>query len=97
VCQGNIFSQYAIDCQDGDGSLCYPYYPSKEHFCKPAQGDADFVEDVAAAGADGFIFEPCNDFGVMVDKFGSSKCLVGSFVDCRDLTLGKRDRGDCGH
>ena len=27
---------------DGDGSICYPYYPSKEHFCKPAQGAADF-------------------------------------------------------
>ena len=33
--QGIIFSQYAIDNQDGDGSMCYPYYPSKEHFCKP--------------------------------------------------------------
>jgi hypothetical protein len=52
----------------------------------------EFAEDVAAAGADGFIFEPCNDFGVMVDKFGSSKCLVGSFVDCRDLTLEKWDK-----
>jgi hypothetical protein len=38
VCQGNIWSQYAIDAQDGDGSVCYPYFPSKEHFCKPAQG-----------------------------------------------------------
>lgn len=32
VVQGNIFSQYAVDNQDGDGSICYPYYPSKEHF-----------------------------------------------------------------
>jgi Domain of Unknown Function with PDB structure (DUF3863) len=37
VCQGNIWSQYAIDNQDGDGSVSYPYYPSKEHFCKPAR------------------------------------------------------------
>lgn len=28
VCQGNIWSQYAIDNQDGEGSICYPYYPS---------------------------------------------------------------------
>ncbi len=39
VCQGNVWSQYAVDNQDGEGSVCYPYYPSKEHFCKPAQGD----------------------------------------------------------
>ncbi|MBN1437050.1 MAG: DUF3863 domain-containing protein [Sedimentisphaerales bacterium] len=50
VCQGNIFSQYAIDNQDGDGSLCYPYYPSKEHFCKPAQGRNDFIDCVNLDG-----------------------------------------------
>ncbi|GAG23098.1 unnamed protein product, partial [marine sediment metagenome] len=38
VCQGNIWSQYAIDNGDGEGSISYPYYPSREHFCKPAQG-----------------------------------------------------------
>ena len=50
VCQGNIWSQYAIDNQDGDGSVCYPYYPSKEHFCKPAQGTTDFVDCVNLDG-----------------------------------------------
>jgi len=50
VCQGNIFSQYAIDNQDGDGSPCYPYYPSIEHFCKPAQNDSDFVDCVNLDG-----------------------------------------------
>lgn len=44
VCQGNIWGQYAIDSQDGDGSIAYPYYPSREHFCKPAQGAADFID-----------------------------------------------------
>lgn len=42
--QGNIWSQYSIDGQDGDGSISYPYYPSQEHFCKPAQGQADFID-----------------------------------------------------
>ena len=51
----------------------------------------EFAEDVVAAGADGLIFEPCNDFGWMVDRFGSTTCLVGSFVDCRDLTFGRWD------
>jgi len=50
VCQGNIWSQYAIDNQDGDGSICYPYYPSTEHFCKPAQGDRDFIDSVNLDG-----------------------------------------------
>ena len=50
VCQGNIWSQYAIDNQDGDGSVCYPYYPSKDHFCKPAQGEEDFIDCVNLDG-----------------------------------------------
>jgi len=59
-------------------------------FC--SDGDfTEFVDDLAEAGADGFIFEPMVDFGMMVDRFGSSHCLIGSFVDCRDLTFGKWD------
>jgi hypothetical protein len=50
VCQGNIWSQYAIDNQDGDGSICYPYYPSKEHFCKPAQTESDRIDCVNLDG-----------------------------------------------
>jgi hypothetical protein len=50
VCQGNIWSQYAIDNQDGDGSVSYPFYPSNEHLCKPAQGKDDFVDCVNLDG-----------------------------------------------
>lgn len=50
VCQGNIWSQYAIDNQDGEGAISYPYYPSREHFCKPAQGQADFIDCVNLDG-----------------------------------------------
>jgi len=50
VCQGNIWSQYAIDNQDGDGSVSYPFYPSQEHFCKPAQGKDDFIDCVNLDG-----------------------------------------------
>jgi len=50
VCQGNIWSQYAIDNQDGEGSISYPYYPSTEHFCKPAQSREDFIDCVNLDG-----------------------------------------------
>ncbi len=50
VCQGTIWSQYGIDNGDGDGSLCYPYYPSREHGCKPAQGKSDFIDCVNLDG-----------------------------------------------
>jgi hypothetical protein len=50
VCQGNIWSQYAVDNGDGEGSICYPYYPSREHFCKPAQGEEDFIDCVNLDG-----------------------------------------------
>jgi len=48
----------------------------------------DFAADVVKAGADGLIFEPVNDFGWMAERFGNSVCLVGSFVDCRDMSFG---------
>ncbi|MBR4751698.1 MAG: DUF3863 domain-containing protein [Thermoguttaceae bacterium] len=50
VAQGTIWSQYGIDNGDGDGSLCYPYYPSLEHACKAAQGPDDFVDCVNLDG-----------------------------------------------
>jgi len=50
VCQGTIWSQYGIDNGDGDGSISYPYYPSREHGCKPAQGRADFIDCVNLDG-----------------------------------------------
>lgn len=50
VCQGAIWSQYAVDNGDGEGSICYPYYPSREHFCKPARGAEDFIDIVNLDG-----------------------------------------------
>lgn len=50
VCQGNIWSQYAVDHGDGEGSISYPYYPSRAHFCKPARGKEDFIDVVNLDG-----------------------------------------------
>ena len=45
-----IWSQQAIDGGGADGSPSYPFYPSTEHFCKPAQGPADFIDCVNLDG-----------------------------------------------
>jgi hypothetical protein len=45
-----IWSQHAIDGGGADGSVSYPFYPSKQHFCKPAQGKADFIDCVNLDG-----------------------------------------------
>ena len=52
----------------------------------------EFAEDVVEAGADGLIFEPCNEFESMVERFGRSTVLVGSCVDCRDMAFRPWDR-----
>jgi len=56
--------------------------------------DADFTEffdDLAWAGADGFIFEPMTSLDVAVEKFGKTHLIAGSKVDCRTLTFGNKD------
>ncbi|HEY6899744.1 MAG TPA: DUF3863 domain-containing protein [Puia sp.] len=50
VAQAVIWSQHNIDGGGADGSPSYPYYPSTEHFCKPAQGADDFVDCVNLDG-----------------------------------------------
>jgi hypothetical protein len=47
----------------------------------------EFAEDIVAAGADGLCFEPSNPFDFMVERFGSSHVLIGSAVDCRDMSF----------
>jgi uroporphyrinogen-III decarboxylase len=48
----------------------------------------DFVDDVALAGADGFIFEPMTSLDYVVEKYGKTHVIMGSKVDCRTLTFG---------
>ena len=45
-----IWSQHNIDGGGADGSPSYPFYPSTEHFCKPAQGKSDFIDCVNLDG-----------------------------------------------
>jgi len=48
----------------------------------------EFVDDIADAGADGFIFEPTTSLDYIVDRYGKTHIIVGSKVDYRTLTFG---------
>ncbi len=50
-----------------------------------------FLDDIAGAGADGFIFEPMVSLDAVVEHYGKSHCIVGSKSDCRTLTFGTKD------
>lgn len=53
---------------------------------------AEFVADVAGAGADGFIFEPMLPLEPVVEQFGQTHVIISSKVDARTLTFGTRDQ-----
>jgi uroporphyrinogen-III decarboxylase len=55
-------------------------------FCSDGDYTA-FVDDIAAAGAQGFIFEPLTDLATVCAKFGRTHAIVGN-ADCRVLTFG---------
>jgi len=50
----------------------------------------EFVDDIAGAGADGFIFEPLTDLKYIVEKYGKTKVIVGN-IDTRALTFGTKE------
>lgn len=59
-------------------------------FC--SDGDfTEFLDEVAEAGADGFIFEPRVELDTVVEKFGMTHVIVGSKVDCRTMTFGTKE------
>jgi uroporphyrinogen-III decarboxylase len=59
-------------------------------FCSDANW-TEFLDDIAAAGADGFIFEPMVSLDAVVERYGKTHCIVGSKVDCRTMTYGSKD------
>jgi hypothetical protein len=55
-------------------------------FC--SDGDfTEFVDDLAEAGADGFIFEPLTDLRYVMENYGQEKVIIGN-MDCRVLMFG---------
>jgi len=60
-------------------------------FC--SDGDYSmFLNDIAQAGADGFIFEPMVPLEAVTANYGQSHAIMGSAVDCRTLTYGTKDQ-----
>ncbi len=58
-------------------------------FC--SDGDfTEYLDELAAAGADGFIFEPTTDLDQVVGRYGRTHVIVGN-ADCRVLTFGTAD------
>lgn len=56
-----------------------------------ADGDfTAFIDDIAEAGADGFIFEPTTSLDHIVERYGHDKAIIGN-ADCRVLQYGTRD------
>lgn len=56
-----------------------------------ADGDfTAFIDDIAEAGADGFIFEPATSLDSIIDRYGREKSIIGN-ADCRILQYGTRD------
>jgi len=47
-----------------------------------------FLDDIADAGADGFIFEPLVSLDEVAARYGHTHAIIGSKVDCRTLTFG---------
>ena len=49
-----------------------------------------FVDDIAEAGADGFIFEPTTDLDYLVKNYGQTHVIIGN-ADCRVMTFGSAE------
>jgi hypothetical protein len=50
----------------------------------------EFVDDLAAVGAEGFIFEPLTDLEIICKKYGQTHVIIGN-ADCRILTFGTKE------
>lgn len=51
----------------------------------------EFIDDIAAAGVHGFVFEPLTDLAYIVEKYGQTHAIIGN-ADTRILLLGTREQ-----
>ena len=50
----------------------------------------EYIDDIAAAGAEGFVFEPTTDLELICRKYGQTHVIIGN-ADCRILTYGAKE------
>lgn len=60
-------------------------------FCADANW-SEFLDDIAHAGADGFIFEPMMPLEPVVQRYGQTHVIAGSKVDCRTMAFGTAEQ-----
>ncbi|MCM8829633.1 MAG: hypothetical protein NC824_01345 [Candidatus Omnitrophica bacterium] len=93
-----VWSEGAIFHPDWYRKYVFPRYkklwqPLKEKgikvlFCSDGNF-TEFVDDIADAGADGFIFEPLTSLEYVVEKYGRTHVIMGN-ADCRIITFGTK-------
>ncbi|MBL7202250.1 MAG: hypothetical protein ISS56_19085 [Anaerolineae bacterium] len=94
-----VWASGAVFHPDWYRTYIFPHY---ERFYRPliesgkavifvADGNyTEFVDDIAAAGASGFFFEPLTDLAYLVERYGQTHVLIGN-VDTRALLYGTRE------
>ena len=93
-----VWTQGAIFRPDWYRECVFPRYArlwsvlkaagKKVLFCSDGNFTA-FVDDIARAGADGFIFEPVTSLETIVERYGRTHVIIGN-ADCRILAHGSR-------
>ena len=93
-----VWTQGAIFKPDWYRKYIFPRYKKlwdvlkargiKVLFCSDGKF-TEFIDDIAAAGADGFIFEPLTSLEYTVEKYGKTHVIIGN-ADCRVLTFGDK-------
>jgi len=94
-----VWSQGAIFRPDWYRRYVFPRYKKywdevrnagkKVLFCSDANF-TEFVDDIAAAGAQGFIFEPLTSLEYIVPRYGKTHVIIGN-ADTRILTFGTKE------
>lgn len=59
-------------------------------FCSDGSFNA-FIDDIAATGVHGFVFEPMTDLEYVVERYGQTHVIIGN-ADTRVLLLGSREQ-----
>ena len=59
-------------------------------YCSDGNFD-EFIDDIAAAGVHGFVFEPLTSLETMVERYGKTHVIIGN-ADTRILLLGSKEQ-----